>query len=162
MCKMRPRDIRQMQINTTATWRQQNTGSRTHKAASCSQAAAARGHHRAAQAASYSPLVLPIIRLHPKTQILQHHWLQREKMSVICLEMDPTREGILLKLLCRCCLVEVGGGVGAVCPVHTPLHVCIWGLGASLPTQMTYRWNPWMNTSSSQTPNLVYGLMMPS
>ena len=29
-------------------------------------------------------------------------------------------------------------------------------------SQMRYRWNPWMKTSSSQKPNLVYGLMMPS
>ena len=29
-------------------------------------------------------------------------------------------------------------------------------------SQMRYRWNTRMKTSSSQTPNLVYGLMMPS
>lgn len=108
MCKVpRPRDIRQVQFNSTATGRQQSTGSHTHEAAGCSQAAAARGHHCAAQAASDSSQVLPIIRLHPETQIPQHHWLQREKMSVRHWEMDPTDdlrtcEGILLEKLRRC------------------------------------------------------------
>lgn len=47
------------------------------------------------------------------------------------------------KGLCRCCLVEVGGGAGAVRPVRTPLHVCVGGLGASLPSHPGYeplRW----------------------
>lgn len=75
-------DTSQVQFNSTATEGQQSTGSQTHKAAGCSQAAAARGHHCAAQAASDSPQVSPIIWLRPKMQILQHHWLDREKMSV--------------------------------------------------------------------------------
>lgn len=78
MRKMPRWDFRQMQFNSTATGRQQSTGSHTHKAAGCSQTAAARGYYCAAQAASNSPQVFPIIRLHPKTQIPQRHWLQRE------------------------------------------------------------------------------------
>lgn len=144
MCKVpRPQDIRQMQFNSTATGRQQDTGSHTHEAAGCSQPAAARGHYCAAQAASNSFQVFPINRLHPTTQIPQHHWLQREKMSVRCWKMDPTDdlrecEGILLERLRRQYLVEVGGGAGAVRPVHTPLHVCVGGLGASLPSHPGY------------------------
>lgn len=45
-----------------------------------------------------------------------------------------TCEGILP----TCYLVEVGGGAGAVRPVHTPLHVCVGGLGASLPSHPRY------------------------
>lgn len=99
---MWPRDIRQVQFNSIAARRQQNTGGHTHKAAGCSQAAAARGHYRAAQAASDSPQAFPIVRLHPKTPIPQHHWLQREKMSVRRWRMDPTDDpmNLLKKELC--------------------------------------------------------------
>lgn len=82
MCKVPRRDIRQMQFKSTATGRQQSTGSLTHKAACCSQAAAARGHDCAAQTAPNSPQALPVIRLHPKTHIPQQHRLWREKTSV--------------------------------------------------------------------------------
>lgn len=90
MCKVPRRDIRQMQFNSTATWGQQSTRSHTHKAAGCSQAAAAGGHYCAAQAASDPPQVFPIIRLHPETQIPQHHWLQSEKMSVRRWKMESS------------------------------------------------------------------------
>lgn len=143
MCKVPQRDIRQMQFKSTATGGQQSTGSHTHKAAGCSQTAAARGHYCAAQAASNSSQVFPIIRLHPKTHIPQHHWLQGEKMSVRRWEMEPTDdrqtcEGILLERWRGCYLVEVGGGAGAVRPIHTPLHLCVWGLRASLSSHPGY------------------------
>lgn len=75
--------IRQVQFSSAATWRRQRTGSHTHEAAGCSQAAAARGHYCAAQAASNPPQVFPVVWLHPITQIPQHHWLEgKGKMSV--------------------------------------------------------------------------------
>lgn len=80
LCERCVRDIRQMHTIGSATGRQQSTGRHTHKATGRSQAAAARGHHCATQAASNSPQIFPIIRLHPKTYVLQHRWLRRVKM----------------------------------------------------------------------------------
>lgn len=63
-----------------------------------------------------------------------------------CCETDPSNDmricaEIQLQGLGNECwhyFVEVGGGAGAVCPIHTPLHVCIGGLGASLPSHSGY------------------------
>ena len=53
-------------------------------------------------------------------------------------ETDP-REGDSVREGWRgCYLVEVGGGAGAVRPVHTPLHVCVGGLGATLSSHPGY------------------------
>lgn len=41
-------------------------------------------------------------------------------------------------ILPACYLVEAGGGAGAVRPVHTPLHVRVGGLGASLSSHPWY------------------------
>lgn len=134
-------------VQNKATRRQQSTGNPTHKAAGCSEAAAAGGQYRAAQAASDSPLVLLIIRLCPQMWIPQHHWLQRRRgrQNVPYRLWLMTREHVTRfckntkKSLSRCCLVEVGGGAGAVHPVHTPLHVCVGGLGARLPSHPGYQ-----------------------
>lgn len=80
--KLERQDIRQVQFQSAATRRQQSARSPTHKAAGRGQTTATRRHHRPAQAASHSPRVLPINRLHPETEVLQHHWLKGYKMSV--------------------------------------------------------------------------------
>lgn len=53
---------------------------------------------------------------------------------------------MLLKSISRRCLVEVGGGIGAVRPVRTPLHICAGGLGAHLPPHPGYQPLRWAAT----------------
>lgn len=124
-------DIRRVQYRSATRRGQQSVRSRTHKAAGRGQTAATRRHHCSAQAASDSPQVPPVVRLRPQSPILQQHRLQSYKTSVRCWNAKPRAcEGH--QPVCH--LFEVGGVTGAVCPVRTPLHVCVGGLGASLPS----------------------------
>lgn len=76
MCQRR--DIRQVQSDNPPQGGGKAPATPTHKAAGGSQAASARGHHSAAQAASHSPHVVSVRGFRPQTHIPQQHWLLGE------------------------------------------------------------------------------------